>query len=42
MKVTKVEQWGQEVKREWKIEIDGEQTDCTFDYNYEAEIKGKG
>ena len=31
-----------EVKGRWKIEIDGEQTDCTFDYNYEAEIKGEG
>ena len=30
------------VKREWKIEIDGEQADCTFDNNYETEIKGKG
>ena len=31
-----------EDKREWKIEIDGEQADVTLDNNYEAEIKGKG
>ena len=43
LKVTMVANWREdrEVKREWKIEIDGEQADCTFDNNYEAEIKGK-
>lgn len=40
IKVTKViNKRGREAKGKWKIEIDGEQADCTFDYNYEAEIK---
>ena len=44
LKVTMVANWREdrEVKREWKIEIDGEQADVTLDDNYEAEIKGKG
>ena len=43
IKVTKVlNDLGREEKREWKIEIDGEQADVTLDDNYEAEIKGKG
>ena len=42
VKVTKIidTNWN-EVKGRWKIEIDGEQINCTFDDNYEAEIKGK-
>ena len=46
VKVSRVEKFDDwkwhEVKGRWKIEIDGEQTDVTFDHNYEAEIKGKG
>ena len=42
IKVTEVTNaYSDEVKPEWKIEIDGKQADCTFDNNYEAEIKGK-
>ena len=46
LKVTKVNgkqlRGWREFRREWKIEIDGEQADVTLDDNYEAEIKGKG
>ena len=43
VKVTKIEDDDRnEVKGRWKIKIDGEQTDVTFDHNYEAEIEAKG